>query len=244
MSVLNTLNLILESKLARYALFLTLLLAIFSVTFQPLVTGIAGAFSLLVVVDMIYVPAIMFHIRKNGRFYLVFDALQKLMTLVILFFIMTKFYSIITFNLEYKIAFIVAFLYILNYNFDINKELLSDIKILKMKKDHAGEGYSKEAIELLEGIHAEDDKRSNKSFLNKVSDMITKYIFNAHFQFGTLRAIVLRDKEYIDATESISLEWGMKEVASKMTFREIVKNNYNRVIVDALIVVMMWVLVF
>lgn len=231
MSILNSLNIILESKLVRYFLFLTLLFFVFASSAQ---FGVM-AFMTLAVVDAIYVPSIMLHIRKNGRFYLVFDALHKLMTMVALSFILVKFYGQITSDIVVSTAFISAFLYIVNYNFDINDTFFSNITIFG-KKDHTKEGYSNQAIDLIKQIEKDEADEANKGVIEKGSEMLSKYAFNAHFQFGTLRAIVLGDKEYIDVTESISLEWGMKEVAEKMTILEIAKNNFYRILADIIVV--------
>ena len=232
MSILNTLNIMLESKLVRYFLFLTLLSFVF---ISPFVSATAVAFLSIAAFDLIYVPVIMAHIKKTGKFYLVFDALNKVMTLVAISFVMLKFYSIITSDFTHQIAFSIAFLYIINYNFDINDTFFSEFTIFGKVKNHTEEGYSKEATELIKQIENDEIENNKRNVFQKGAEMLQKYIFNAHFQFGTLRALILGDEEYLQVTESISLEWGMKEVAAKMTAKEIIKNNLKRFIADAIV---------
>ena len=207
-------------------------------------SAVAVGFAALAVMDIFYVPIIMRHIKGTGRFYLVFDSLQKLMVLVATVFLAIKFSYLVPGDAKNQIIFILIFLYILNYNFDINDTFFSDIKIFKKNKNHNDEGYSNKAVELISQIESDEEREANKSVFNKGLDMIQKYIFNLNFQFGTLRSLILRDTEYIQATEDISVEWGMKEVAVKMTIKEMVQNNIYRIVSDLLVIALVSLAIF
>ena len=175
-------------------------------------------------------------IHKSGNQHYLFSSVHRFTSWFYASFFFATHIHIINSGIGTEIVFIISYLYILNYNFDINSFIKNDPS--SEMKEEEKKSLDEDSRAIVELIEKTTKLRAALPFLSRLNQKISLYTSSLVFSFSVLTDFVFRRKDNLRAMEEMHSALQVGKILATATFLENFKAYSPRVLANAAFAIM------
>jgi len=127
-----------------------------------------------------------------------------------------------------QVVFVMCYMYVLNYNFDINHFIQNDPSVDMTEEDK--KDLDKDNKDIMNMIEKSAVEKSKAPFSSRLSYKISSYISGLMFSFGILIMVILRKKQELRGLEEMYKTLQIGVMLRKASWWENIRAYHSRIV--------------